>query len=228
MSGIFVTGTDTGCGKTTVSLALMAAFQASGLRVLGMKPVASGCVSGPAGLRNADALRLQRQGSAPAPYAQINPYAFAPPIAPHLAAGQCGIAISPTVIATAYRALHAQADLVVAEGIGGWRVPLGSGFCLSDLPRMLDLPVILTVGLRLGCINHALLTAESIQAHNVPLAGWIASQIDPDMPLRAANLTTLAALIEAPCLGVIPWLADADSQVPPGVLNIASLIPDRA
>ncbi|WP_295387538.1 dethiobiotin synthase [uncultured Thiodictyon sp.] len=206
MSGVFITGTDTDCGKTTVSLGLMAAWQARGERVLGMKPVASGCDLSPSGLRNADALRLQGQGSHAAPYELINPYAFAPPIAPHIAARQAGIEITAEPIARAYRALAAQCDRLVVEGVGGWRVPLSPRLSGSDLPGVLDLPVILVVRLKLGCINHALLTAESIRARGCTLAGWIGNGIDPGMQAGEENLATLGELIEAPCLGVIPSL----------------------
>lgn len=212
MSGIFITGTDTGCGKTAISVGLMAALQATGWRVLGMKPVASGCALTPDGLRNADALALQEQGSSREPYERINPYAFAPPIAPHLAATAAGVAIDPTAIVRAYSALDARADLVVVEGVGGWRVPLGPDFSLSDLPAALELPVILVVGLKLGCLNHALLTAESIQSSHTRLIGWIGNQVDPGMLALDENLATLTALIEAPCLGVVPWLNGTEPE----------------
>jgi dethiobiotin synthetase len=219
VSGVFITGTDTDCGKTVVSLGLMAAWQARGLRVLGMKPVASGCDSSPSGRRNADALRLQAQGSHAAPYDLINPYAFAPPIAPHIAARQAGIEIAAEPIARAYRALSAECDRVVVEGVGGWRVPLSPTLSVSDLPRALDLPVILVVGLKLGCINHALLTAAAIRARGCTLAGWVGNGCDPRMQAAEENLATLGALIEAPCLGVIPWLEHPAPERLAGRLN---------
>jgi dethiobiotin synthetase len=206
MNGVFVTGTDTGCGKTEVSLALMAALQTRGLRVLGMKPVASGCNRTIAGLRNTDALRLQTQSSHPLSYDLINPYAFAPPIAPHIAAIEAGVLISLAAIEAAYRQLATASDLVVVEGVGGWRVPLAPALFVSDIPQRLELPVILVVGLKLGCLNHALLTADSVLASGNRLAGWIANQVEPDMPARDANLSSLTDLIAAPCLGVIPCL----------------------
>jgi dethiobiotin synthetase len=206
MHGLFVTGTDTGCGKTEISLGLMAAMQATGPSVLGMKPVASGCTHSPDGLRNDDAVRLRAQGSSEAPYGLVNPYAFAPPIAPHIAAGETGVEIRLPTIAQAYRTLAAEADQVIVEGVGGWRVPLGPNLFVSDIPKALGLPVILVVGLKLGCINHALLTVESIQSTGGVLAGWVANQVDPTMLSRDANLATLATLIDAPCLGVLPWL----------------------
>ncbi|AFL73740.1 dethiobiotin synthase [Thiocystis violascens] len=210
MSGVFVTGTDTGCGKTAISVGLMAALQAAGLRVLGMKPVASGCALTPDGLRNADALALQKQGSSREPYERINPYAFAPSIAPHLAAATAGVVIDLAAIVRAYGALDARADLVVVEGVGGWRVPLGADLSLSDLPTALELPVILVVGLKLGCLNHALLTAERIQSSDARLIGWIGNQVDPGMLVLDENLATLTALLDAPCLGVVPWLDHAE------------------
>ena len=214
MTGVFVTGTDTDCGKTEIGLGLMAAWQARGRRVLGMKPVATGCERTPAGLRNRDALRLLAQGSAEAPYGLVNPYAFEPPIAPHIAAGHAGVTIALEPIASAYRALAAECDLVVVEGVGGWRVPLGSNLSVSDLPKALDLPVILVVGIRLGCLNQALLSAESIRAQGCHLAGWVANGIDPAMQAGDENLATLAALMGAPCIGVLPWL---DSPEPTDV-----------
>ena len=206
MTGIFITGTDTDCGKTEISLGLMAAWQARGERVLGMKPVATGCDPSPDGLRNRDALRLQAQGSSPAPYGLVNPYAYEPPIAPHIAAGHAGVEIELPVIASAYRALAAESDRVVVEGVGGWMVPLSAQLALSDLPSALGLPVVLVVGLKLGCLNHALLTVESIRAHGSRLAGWVANAIDPRMQAHDENLATLAALIAAPCIGAVPWL----------------------
>jgi dethiobiotin synthetase len=219
MHGLFVTGTDTGCGKTEISLGLMAALQATGAKVLGMKPVASGCTPSPDGLRNDDAVRLRAQGSSEAPYGLVNPYAFAPPVAPHIAAGEAGIEIRLPTIEQAYRALAGEADQVIVEGVGGWRVPLGRNLFVSDIPRALGLPVILVVGLKLGCINHALLTVESIQSSGGVLLGWVANQVDPTMLSRDANLATLAALIDAPCLGVLPWLEAATPSELAGYLH---------
>jgi len=212
MSGFFITGTDTGCGKTEITLGLMAALQARGQRVLGMKPVASGCDQHPEGLRNADAERIHAQGTFTVPYALVNPYAFARPIAPHVAAAEVGISIELDRIRAAHTELTRQADWVLVEGVGGWRVPLGPDCFVGDIPRALDLPVILVVGLKLGCLNHALLTAESIQSSGLQLAGWIANQVDPDMLAPEANLETLQTLIQAPCLGLVPWMAEPDAE----------------
>lgn len=224
MKGIFVTGTDTGCGKTAVSLGLMVAWQHEGLRTLGMKPVATGCTRGPTGLQNADAVRLQAQGSERPPYGLVNPYAFEPPIAPHIAAGKAGVVIELAPIASAYQSLAAESDRVVVEGVGGWRVPLGTNLWVSDLPRALRLPVLMVVGLRLGCINHALLTAESIRAQGSRLAGWVANGVDPAMLEGDANLATLAALLESPCIGVVPWLESPAPKALAGFLNSGLLV----
>jgi dethiobiotin synthetase len=210
--GVFVTGTDTDCGKTEICLAVMSAMQEHGLQVLGMKPVASGCERTRRGARSDDARRLRAQGSAEIAYEAVNPYAFEPPIAPHIAAGQSGSEIELSVICSAAQALAAQCDFLVIEGVGGWRVPLGPALFVSDLPRALDLPVLLVCGLKLGCINHTLLTAESIRATGSRLIGWVANQVDPNMAARQENLATLAALIGAPCLGVIPWLTSPDPR----------------
>ncbi|MGD8206799.1 MAG: dethiobiotin synthase [Thiohalocapsa sp.] len=224
MSGCFVTGTDTGIGKTAIALALMDALKERGLAVLGMKPVASEGAASEYGVRCADALRLQSQGSRQAPYALINPYAFAPAIAPHIAAGQAGVEIELERIRSAYARLASQADWVIVEGVGGWRVPLGASLAVSDLPGALDLPVVLVVGLRLGCLSHSLLTAESIRASGTRLVGWVANQVDAQMRAADENIATLAALIEAPSLGVVPWLEDPRPDLIARHLNIDLLL----
>lgn len=223
MKGVFVTGTDTDCGKTEIALALMEALRRRGLVVLGMKPVASGCERTPEGLRNGDAWRLQAQGSREVPYALVNPYSFELPVAPHIAAGQAGVEIDVEVIKAGAEWLGEKCDFLVIEGIGGWRVPLGPSLSASDLPRALDVPVILVSGIRLGCINHSLLTVESIRASGARLAGWIANQVDSNMLVTDENLTTLAALIDAPCLGVAPWMASPDPRQIAGYLDLALL-----
>ena len=203
MNGLFITGTDTGCGKTEITLGVMQRLQSEGLQVLGMKPIASGCQGTPQGLRNQDATRIQRQGSLSLSYEQINCYSFAAPIAPHIAAAEMAVEISFSTIKSAVAALSQQADWVVVEGVGGWRVPLGSGRAISDLAVVLDLPVVLVVGLKLGCINHALLTAESIQASGARLVGWVGNQVDGSMDRVDENIHTLQRTIDAPCLGVV-------------------------
>jgi len=224
MKGVFVTGTDTDCGKTEIGLALMAALQDRGLDVLGMKPVASGCERTAEGLRNEDARRLRAQGSREMPYVQINPYAFEPPIAPHIAAGRAGVDIELDVVRESVQQLSTKSDFLLVEGVGGWRVPLGPSLSVSDLPLALDLPVILVCGIKLGCINHGLLTAECIRSSGARLAGWVANQIDPDMLARDENLATLAALLGAPCLGVVPWMASPDPRSIATHLDVTPLI----
>lgn len=204
--GYFVTGTDTGVGKTVVALGLMQQLQARGLNVAGMKPVASGCESTAAGLRNADALQLLRQASVTLDYEQVNPYAFIPAIAPHIAAGQASARIGLDIIHSAYTRIAEQADCVVVEGVGGWEVPLNERETLADLACLLKLPVILVVGIRLGCLNHALLTAAAITRAGLPLAGWVANVLPPQPDCVDENINSLKSRISAPLLGVVPVL----------------------
>lgn len=213
--GVFVTGTDTGSGKTRASALLVRAHRACGRRAIGIKPVASGCRETPEGLRNEDAETLGSASDPAPPYALCNPYAFAPPIAPHIAAREAGIAIALDPIVEAYRTLASRVDRIVVEGVGGWAVPLSDALMQADLVRALDVPVILVVGLRLGCINHALLSAHAIAADGCVLAGWIANRIDPDMARADENLDTLRARIDAPLLGVLAHASaprDADVE----------------
>lgn len=198
-TGLFVTGTDTGVGKTRVAVALIHALRAQGLRVAAMKPVAAGCAQGEL---NDDVSALLQAANVAADLCDINPYSFDPPIAPHLAAQQAGVRIELPVIVAAYARLAAAADVVVVEGAGGWRVPLNAREDMADLAQALALPIVLVVGLRLGCLNHALLTAESIGHRHLPWAGWVGNQIDPAMACQAANLDALRARLPTPCLGV--------------------------
>jgi dethiobiotin synthetase len=207
--GVFVTGTDTGAGKTLVSAALLHGLTARALRAAGMKPVATGCERTPAGLRNADALCLARHAGVAAGYEEMNPYAFEPAIAPHLAASEAGVRIDLARIAAASTQLARRADRIVVEGIGGWRVPLNEREDVADLARAIALPVLLVVGVRLGCLNHARLSADSIAASGVHWAGWVASCIDSQMSRIDENLAALERLLPAPHLGTIPFLADA-------------------
>jgi dethiobiotin synthetase len=204
--GFFVTGTDTGCGKTEITLGLMRLFQDQGLQVLGLKPVAAGAEESGEGLRNKDALRIQDAGSLAVPYELINPYCFEPPIAPQIAAAEVRKAIRPEVIRNCFQALTELADLVVVEGVGGWHVPLGEELDTSDLPVLLHIPAILVVGLRLGCLSHALLSAEAIMDKGCGLAGWVANRLDPAMLRPEANLATLEGRIPAPRLGSVEHL----------------------
>jgi dethiobiotin synthetase len=206
----FVTGTDTGVGKTLVSAALMRALGRQRIAVAGMKPVASGCAAAPGGLRNDDALLLQAEGSRPWPYQTVNPYAFEPAIAPELAAREAGIEVRLDTIETAFGSLQGGSDVVIVEGAGGFLVPLGAGLSFADLPSALGLEVILVVGLRLGCVNHALLTAEAVRRRGLALAGWVGNLIDPDFERLEANLDSLGQRLDAPRLGVIGYLDPPD------------------
>ncbi len=218
--GYFVTGTDTGVGKTWVSLAIMARLQQQGLTVVGMKPVASGCERIAGRLCNEDALLIQQQGSLTLPYDTINPYAFAPAIAPHLAAEQAGVLIEPGRLKQVYQQLAQDAEWVVVEGAGGWLVPLGADFSIAELARSLGLPVILVVGLRLGCISHALLSAQAIRASGCTLHGWIANTLDPTMPCLEENIRSIAERIEAPLLGTLPYRPEATAADSAGLLTL--------
>ena len=212
MSGLFITGTDTGIGKTVVSLGLMQTLQDQGLSVAGMKPVASGCEQTAAGLRNADAVQLLEQSSCQLEYEQVNPYAFAPAIAPHLAAEAAGVRIDLDVIGTAYRALAARVDCVVVEGVGGWQVPLNDRQNVSDLASALGLDVCLVVGMRLGCINHALLTAGAITDRGCTLTGWVANQLPAPMEELDENINTLKNHINSPLIGIVAPLEPVQVQ----------------
>jgi dethiobiotin synthetase len=206
---VFVTGTDTGIGKTLVSAALLTALARRGARALGMKPVASGCHDTAAGLRNADAERLRAASTSAVDYTLVNPYALRDPIAPHIAAQDAGLTITLEPIRSAFTILRQQSDVIVVEGVGGWCAPLGQTLMQADLVGALDLAVLLVVGLRLGCLNHAILTARAIAHDGCRLLGWVGNQIDPDMTRVEENLATLRARLPAPCLGVLPHAAPA-------------------
>lgn len=198
---VFITGTDTGVGKTYVSSALLRAARAEGIDAVGYKPVASGCEPGPDGWRNEDALALQAAGS-PEPYEAINPVALPEAIAPHLAARAQGLRIDPAQLSAGHAALAARHELVLVEGAGGWRVPLNEELEFADWVSAQRWPVLLVVGLRLGCINHALLSIESISART-PLLGWVANALPPLQGNWQDNFDSLRQRIAAPCLGII-------------------------
>ncbi len=208
--GFFITGTDTGVGKTRVAVALIHALREQGLRVAAMKPVAAGHAPGEL---NDDVAALLQAANVAADLRDVNPYAFAEPVAPHIAAQKAGVRIELDVIAAAYSRLAAAADVVVVEGAGGWRVPLNEHDDMADLARRLGLPIVLVVGLRLGCLNHALLTVESIAHRQLPWAGWVGNHIDPAMACGAENVAALHARLPAPCLGVQAHLAPEMSAV---------------
>ncbi|SHK67635.1 dethiobiotin synthase [Halomonas caseinilytica] len=216
MGTYFVTGTDTDAGKTLVASGLLALARRHGHTTLGLKPVASGCDATPHGLRNIDALTLGEQSTPEVQYDVLNPYAYAPAIAPHLAARRAGdVPTLDDLVAATADPLAWQRDLTLVEGAGGWRVPLNAHEDLAGLARRLELPVILVVGLKLGCLNHAILSAEAIRADGLPLAGWVGNLIEPglsfdetgDPALYRDNLETLTHRLSAPNLGILPHLA---------------------
>ncbi|BDU18178.1 dethiobiotin synthase [Lysobacter auxotrophicus] len=208
--GWFVTGTDTGIGKSLASATLLHALRARGLRAVGMKPLASGCESTPEGWRNEDALALQAASDPRPAYDEVNPLALPNPLAPELAAADAGIRVTLAPIVSAFQRLHAQADAVVVEGVGGWAAPLSSDLDQADLVRALDLPVVMVVGLRLGCINHARLTARAIEHDGLHLAGWIANDIDPAMARADDNFELLRQRLPVACWGRLPFREKPD------------------
>lgn len=204
---LFVTGTDTSVGKTRVACALIRQARSEGVKVFGWKPVATGCAKTPEGLRNDDALALQAAAGTAEPYEVLNPYAFEPAIAPHLAAKLAGKAIRTQELDRVHHELERRYELIVVEGAGGWRVPLGETWTLGAWAAEHEWPVLLVVGMRLGCLNHALLTAETV-ARDTQLAGWVANVLPPQMPMLEENLATLAAMLAAPSWGRINCGAD--------------------
>ena len=222
--GIFVTGTDTDVGKTVVAAALLRALVAVGLRAVAMKPVAAG-VDAAAGC-NADVAALIDAGNVDAPLADVNPYSFVPAMAPHLAAASAGIAIDVERIAAAYGRLAARADVVVVEGAGGALVPLSARTDMLDVPARLGLPVLLVAGIRLGCLNHALLSALAVNARGLALAGWVANRVDPAMAEAEAdaNVASLAARLPAPLVADLRWQGDAAAAIGLAALDVLHLL----
>lgn len=206
MNSVFVTGTDTEVGKTRISVALIELLQQQGEKVVGMKPIASGCELMGDGLRNDDALKLIQQAKVSLPYELINPYAFEPAIAPHIAAKQEGVTIDLERIKQNFDVIQSQSDSVVVEGAGGWLVPLNEHTSMADLAVRLGLPIVLVVGIRLGCINHALLTVQAIEKSGLQLQGWVANNIEENAE-SIEIVNTLKQGISAPCLGVVPLLS---------------------
>ncbi|WP_262263997.1 dethiobiotin synthase [Pantoea dispersa] len=212
MTRWFITGTDTEVGKTVASGALLQAASAAGLRTAGYKPVASGCEVTPDGVRNSDALALQRYSSLTLSYEQVNPLAFIEPTSPHIVSAEEGRPIEFAQLSAGLRALEQQAEWVLVEGAGGWFTPLSATQTYADWVAAEQLPVILVVGVKLGCINHAMLTAEAVKTRGLRLAGWIANDIQPPGKRHAEYLATLQQRIAAPFLGEIPWLSSAAQQ----------------
>ncbi|WP_213132108.1 dethiobiotin synthase [Citrobacter sp. FP75] len=208
----FVTGTDTEVGKTIASCALLQAAEQLGLRTVGYKPVASGSEMTVDGLRNSDALALQRNSVVAAGYAAINPYTFAEPTSPHIISADEGRPILAPVMSAGLRALEEQADWVLVEGAGGWFTPLSPTLSFADWVQTEQLPVILVVGVKLGCINHAILTAQAIRQAGLQLVGWVANDVTPPSKRHAEYMATLTRAIPAPLLGEIPWLSEAPEQ----------------
>ena len=208
--GFFVTGTDSGVGKTLVSAALIHALRINGLRVCGMKPVASGCIETGQGRINEDADILIEASNVSADYDLICPYRFLSPIAPHIAAKQEGVAISCDHLVDCYQQLQSFSDVVVVEGVGGWQVPINDEQTMSDVAIELALPVVIVVGGRLGCINHAQLTAESMLASGLSVAGWVFNQIDPDLQQLAEVKQSLQSRMPGVLMADIPWQRNPD------------------
>lgn len=206
----FVTGTDTDVGKTLCTAALLHLAGTASKKSLGLKPLAAGCEETEQGLRNSDALLLMEHSTEKLPYEQVNPVSLKEAIAPHIAATRLNKPLSAARLSGFLRGVLMinRADLICIEGAGGWRLPLNPRETLADVAIEIKAPVILVVGMKLGCINHALLTAEAIQRDGLKVAGWIANQIDPDMEAYQENIDTLKALIRAPCLGEVPFMKE--------------------
>lgn len=202
----FITGTDTDIGKTHVACELIRQYVAQGLKVVGMKPVAAGCELVDGKWLNEDVQRLTSASNVEAPLALINPYCFNEPIAPHLAAEKAGVEINIAKIVQAYHQLAKIADVVIVEGAGGFLVPLNAQDSLADLAEALDIPVILVVGMKLGCINHSLLTVEAIKARHLTLHGWVANQIDPQMQFITENMQTITKQLKLPPFLESKWV----------------------
>lgn len=224
MKPLFVTGTDTGVGKTRIAIALLAALAGRGLSVAGMKPVASGCRATADGLRNDDALALLAASTVRVKYADVNPYAFAPAIAPHIAAEEAGVRIELPALEHAFDRLALIAQQVVIEGAGGWLTPLGPDTTLADFALRIDAEIVLVVGLRLGCLNHSLLSVHAIRSSGLNLAGWIGNAIDPHFERAPENVATLRSRIPAPCLGLVPYQSPAAPDEIAARLDISALI----
>jgi dethiobiotin synthetase len=217
--GYFVTGTGTGVGKTLVSCALLHAFRAGGKLAVGLKPVAAGCENG----KWADVELLAAASNIEAPRELVNPYALVPPIAPHIAAKQVGVQINMTVIRRACFKLQKIADVVIVEGVGGFLVPLNDHQDSADMAKALGLPVVLIVGMQLGCLNYALLTAQAVRATGLPLAGWVANRIELHMASFDENVFALKQRLGCPLLGVLPFEQNADAEKFSALLDIADM-----
>ena len=214
--GVFITGTDTGVGKTVVAAALIKSLVRQGLRVAVMKPVAAGAYMTASGPRNADALALAQAANVAAPYEQVNPYCFAAPIAPHIAARDASVVVDIELLRQRFDELARDADCVVVEGAGGWLTPISDCASMADVAAALALPVVLVVGLKLGCLNHAFLTAGALAARGVSLAGWIGNSIDPAFERAADNIGELEKRLQ-PAAAIVPYASQAPEalELPP-------------
>jgi dethiobiotin synthetase len=224
--GVFVTGTDTGVGKTVVAAALIRALARQGLRVAGMKPVAAGAAATPSGLRNGDALALMQAANVAAAYESVNPYCFAPPIAPHIAAREAGVSIDIELLCQRFGALAGSADCVVVEGAGGWLTPISASATMADLADALALPVVLVVGLKLGCLNHAQLTARALALHRAGLAGWIGNSLESAFEREADNIAALENLLGGSAAAIVPYASHASEEfvlAPAAALSLLGL-----
>jgi dethiobiotin synthetase len=226
-AGFFVTGTDTGVGKTLISSALVCAFTQRGFNAAGMKPVAAGCRWEGGRLLSDDVEQLRAASNVLLDPYTLNPYAFEPPLSPHIAANRVGDSIDLEHIRNTFESAAARVDVLVVEGVGGFRVPLNEAEDTADLAVMLGLPVILVVGMRLGCQNHALLTAEAIAARSLRLAGWVANCIDAEMAALEDNLAALQHGLRASCLGVVSFSAFPDFREVADMIDCTDLMPSQ-
>lgn len=225
MSGFFITGTDTEIGKTFVSSLLIKMFVEEGFNVVGMKPIASGAKNIDGVLKNDDALSLMDASNVDVDYQIINPYVFEPAVSPHIAAQEAGVEITCNVIKSNFEQLEKKSDVVVVEGVGGWHAPLSSHTTVADLAEELHLPIILVVGLRLGCLNHALLTAQAIRQSGLPIAGWVANHVTKDFSSAEENISTLKHFLnDFPFLGSIPYQTNFNDEHPVHHINKETLI----
>ena len=222
--GIFITGTDTDVGKTATALGIISALQQKGLTVAAFKPVSAGCAQTENGLRNDDALQLMQQASVELPYDIINPYAFEPAIAPHIAAAEKNIEMSIDTIVQAYEKIAAEVDVVIVEGAGGWLVPFNKTQSMADIACALELDVIQVIGLKLGCLNHALLTSESITAHGLTQTGWVANQCAGNMPYQKENMHSLQHRLPDTFLGMLPHLPQIEPDKVAQHLTVDALL----
>ncbi len=223
-TGLFITGTDTGVGKTIISLGLLRWLRDRGYQTAAMKPVATDASLIDGQWRNDDALLLQREATLQLPYELVNPVALPEPVAPNIAAKTHGITIDIESIVRTFRDVQTKADVVIVEGVGGWQVPLTDTETTADLALRIGLPVILVVGIRLGCINHALLTCDAIRASGLPLAGWCANIIDPDCLRNSAVIQTLNSRIDAPLIGTMPHMERATADAVAAHINLTELL----